>query len=94
MGIEHNEEKHIHNLSWVLSIMRKNTGARSLLGMPSRDLQFTSSHSNLSLPNDKTYRKSFLVMIGMHLDLVGRVNGKGTKKKVLTVLFGKKQQSW
>lgn len=56
MGIdEHNDEKH-----W----------ARSLLGMSSQDLQFTSSHSNLSLPNGKTYIDSFLVLIGMHLDVV------------------------
>lgn len=71
MGIENNEEKHIYNLSWVLmSIMTKNTGARSLLGMSSQYLQFTSSHSNLSLPNGKTYINSFLVLIGMHLDVV------------------------
>lgn len=71
MGIEHNEEKHIYNLSWVLmSIMTKNTGARSLLGMSSQYLQLTSSHSNLSLPNGKTYINSFLVLIGMHLDVV------------------------
>lgn len=59
--------KHIDNLSWVLSIMWKNTGARSLLGMPSRDLQLTSSHCNLSLPKNKTHRKYFLVITGMHL---------------------------
>ena len=59
-----------------------------------QDLQLTSSRCNVSILNRKTWRKCFLLMIGLNPGgLVDKME-KTPKRKSLTVIFGKGLQSW
>lgn len=86
--------KYIYNHSWVLSLMRKNTGGKELVR---HAITIFATHfltlQCLNSQQQKTCIKCFLLMIGLNLSgLVDKME-KTTKRKFLTIIFGKGLQS-